>query len=681
MAMSGWRASQWRAPRLFDPYYDWAVATKFRYYGKADWFPVLLEVQKQKSNVLAFASAYRNTRGTGWGESVRVPPLYMMQVHRLHKPTYFLTAFVKQDFIQKLYAGDVPSEHFASFQLGRAVEFTDKQAGFGAAGPNTGVPRNSVVIGVIDDDIAFGHERFQDAPGSTRIHYFWDQVEPLAGGSFYGKEAFKNDRGTIPGIDRRLGIYANEDQFYRSYGYLDYWNAGHKAYARRGGHGTHVLDLACNPPQPGIGPLVAVQLPSATTQDTSGGSLAPQVYDALMYMLMRADDISSANKVPALPLVVNLSYGMPAGPHDGTGQLERAIDEVIDSVNTPQKILLQVVLPAGNAHLSRGHAQFSLQPKTSEVLRWRVLPDDWTESFLEIWYPGVDDSGKCDSVIQVSVRTPTGNATVAFGEGTTYEWQPTAGVTAAMVSFYPAVAPGTRKLIRISLAPTAWPDGALTLAPAGVWEITVQNAGGAPVSDIHSWVQRDDTAIGYARRGRQSYFDHGDYARFDTGGRPIEQDPIPSSSVVRRDATINAIATRQLAIVVGGFRRSDWKQAPYTASGPVVDAARKNPYPDGPDAMAVSDDSPSHRGVLAAGSRNGTAVAMQGTSVAAPQIARLAAIDLLRPTGRGDRYAVKAAALASEAAPPAGAKPKAPVERSGAGRLDIPSRRPRRFDP
>jgi hypothetical protein len=52
--------------------------------------------------------------------------------------------------------------------------------------------------------------------------------------------------------------------------------------------------------------------------------------------------------------------------------------------------------------------------------------------------------------------------------------------------------------------------------------------------------------------------------------------------------------------------------------------------------MASSDDSRVHQGILAAGSRSGSVVPLNGTSVAAPQIARIVADDLAAG-GNGDR--------------------------------------------
>lgn len=687
--MSEWKDIRTKRPRLFDPYYDWSKATDFRYYGPSEWLPVLLEL-KDSTDAVAFSNQVSPLHGPSWGKLVRVSPLYQAKPRRLRAPSHFLSAFVRREFIELLYAGEGPSGQVESFCVGRGVAFEDRrEATFEGAPPKLRLAPEAVVIGVIDDDIAFAHDRFRDAPTSTRIHYFWDQLQPLAPSpTFYGREIVKHDVGTVPGIDTRLATYRHgplveEDRLYRSYGYLDHSTIGHKAFARRAGHGTHVMDLAANPRANGIGPLIAVQLPAATTEDTAGGTLAPQVMDALWYMLHRADAIAAAGGLQHLPLVVNLSYGTLAGPHDTTGILERAIDELMQLANATFDRALRVVLPAGNSHSLRCHGSFALRAGQSQDLRWRVPPDHRAESFLEIWYPD-------DGALHITVASPAGVATVGFGAGVDYTWQPTLGVTAGLVSFYPALPPSKRQRIRISLAPTAWPDGALTLAPAGVWTVRVTNAGKQRLRDIDAWIERSDAAPGYPRHRRQSYFEDPEYRRVRNSPDLFEGDPQPPTAgapYVTRAGTLNAIATGRMTTVVAGFRRNDWNPAGYSAAGPTIPPKRGNPYPDGPDVMAPSDDSPSHYGVLAAGTRSGSCFAMHGTSAAAPQITRWIAGDLM--AGRqGRRQEVGNAPTAgvapgdyNEANPPPGLSvPAIPVERRGGGRLDAASPRRRRFD-
>ena len=63
-------------------------------------------------------------------------------------------------------------------------------------------------------------------------------------------------------------------------------------------------------------------------------------------------------------------------------------------------------------------------------------------------------------------------------------------------------------------------------------------------------------------------------------------------------------------VVIAGYRGSDKAMANYSSSGGEISAA------------GVSEDSVTCHGILAAGSRSGSTVAMNGTSVAAPQLTR-----------------------------------------------------------
>jgi hypothetical protein len=675
------------AGRIFDPYYDWAKATNFAYYGNARWMPVLLELREPKAR--EFADQVFMMRERDWAALIRIPPVFRDPPRRFGRPTPFLTAMARREFLDRLDRGDDPVKQIKRFEVGRAVVLPAKvagNAGWGEGSPGSSdVPSGKVVVGVIDDGIAFAHDRFRDGPASTRVHYYWDQLvpSPSSGGWDYGREICKHDTTAGPGIDTRLASSADEDALYHGAGHLDHSQPGVKPLARRACHGTHVMDLASNPAStPGMGPIIAVQLPISVVADTSLAGLAPQVYDALMYMIDRADKIATANGVDHLPLVVNLSFGMLAGPHDGSGAVEQAIRDALAACNTnPKKPTLQVVLPAGNSHLARGHAEFSLKPSApAKELQWRVQPDDRTESFLEIWYPD-RDSGNGSAALEIRITTPTGDPTPFFSETSSYAWTP-AGAVVGSAGFYPSVVPGGCKLIKLSLAPTADPDGALPLAPAGVWKVEVRNAGKAQVTDIHAWIQRDDTPFGYPRRGRQSYFDDRLYFVFDDGGRYIESDghALTSRSDVHRRGTLNAIATGSEPFVVAGLRRSDWKPARYSASGPAVKPARGGPHPDGPDIMTISEDSPSHHGLLAAGSRSGSCVVMYGTSVAAPQIAR-SLVEDLAASGSGGRQAAARFVSRPNAAPkyneqhrppsiPASSRPT--TERGGAGRMELP---------
>jgi hypothetical protein len=193
----------------------------------------------------------------------------------------------------------------------------------------------------------------------------------------------------------------------------------------------------------------------------------------------------------------------------------------------------------------------------------------------------------------------------------------------------------------IALLPTASHDSGRQLAPFGTWTIRLQNRMKTMIRDVEASIQWDDRPLGYPQNGRQSYFIDHRYQRFEEiSGREVEVD---NDSIIKRDGSINAIATGSHTIVAGGSLRKENRVVKYSSggstsptggTGKVVNRQRDRKLPRprrGPDALAWSDESRVHQGILAAGTRSGSVVVMNGTSVAAPQIARQ--IAKIRATG------------------------------------------------
>jgi hypothetical protein len=159
----------------------------------------------------------------------------------------------------------------------------------------------------------------------------------------------------------------------------------------------------------------------------------------------------------------------------------------------------------------------------------------------------------------------------------------------------------------------------LPTAPSGVWTVTVTTTSNAK---IEAFIGRKSTLGGRRVLGRQSYFDDPLYVRFEPNTLPRDYDQAISRSYVRRRSTLSGIATGEHSFVIGGFRRALRQPdmpAGYTSSGPFWGGKRA---PPAPDLLVASEDSITCHGVLAAGTRSGCVVAMNGTSVAAPQFAR-----------------------------------------------------------
>ena len=680
-----------------DVYVEWALgAGRADFFASEDqqiWIPVLLELTGISAEEFASGEPFAPIDKRSWQEAVRVPDLYLAERRsgQDHEPdTIYLTAVVQEVFfLDFLESNDRLQKAVSRLKLGSPLDRRSLDPGLfdpGAeqdrqeeeeedrSGPSGRASAQGVVIiGIIDDGIAFGHQRFWRDQLQTRVRYVWLQdstpstARPLVGLALNGIELTRADIDTLLGESASAGS-VDEDLFYQRAGAVDFGRQTHKSVAQRISHGAHVMDVAAGydyrslDDQPFLDarPIICVQLPTEVTADTSGGTLESYLLDAIDYILIRADDVACELGTGPLPVVINFSYGHYSDPHDGTSLLEAAIDqrirERVEACDAP----LRVVLPSGNAHLSRTHARLSFQAVgQTRSLEWRVLPDDKSPSFMEIWLP----RGAPASRIEVSVTAPTGETTTLLGEDTSRSERLPPGAPAnqeiCLVDYrYEPVADRGMYLITLQpterLQPTREP-----VAPSGVWRVHLTNLAFGPNDDIRAWVRRDDTPLGFPIHGRQSYFDHECYERYDESGRPIEED-VPADCEIARGGTISGLATGQETIVIGGYYRQELRPVEYSAGGPTNDA----PTRVGPDATAVSDDSVVHRGILAAGTRSGSVVALDGTSISAPQITRWVA-DALAAGRPGDR-----AQVASWAVP--FTNPPVPPERGGAGRVDVP---------
>jgi hypothetical protein len=658
--MSTWTKSP--VPGVIDPYLYWADETQNVYLagqGGAGplWIPIIIEL---KGGELRTAPRFANLvaqKSRDWGQAIRVSPLYAAPPAGLEKAAY-CTALVTQAFFEpRMMADPDLRAYIQRFEIGLPVPgYATPPPKKKAAAPEKTKKKNkkkptlrTVVTAVVDDGMGFAHQLFRQGVVSTRVEYFWNQDATA--------------ELTRTGINAALaagdhGGLVDEDEVYAGTGNMNFTQSGHKPIAQRAAHGTHVMDLACGDEPADVvawRPVIGVQLPVATTADTSGATLTPQALDAFWYILNRADSLLA----PPARVVINLSYGTIAGPHDGSSVLEKAIDEMVQLRNNT----LRVVLPAGNSHLARCHARFDLGKGREQVLRWRVQPEDRSPSFQEIWLPPANKQTKRE--VELKIIPPFGEESGWIQEGEEHIWQPGNDILCKALYLLPGSG-RQRSMIFIALAPTATHHPTRDVAPSGTWRMRIRNRASKTVT-IDAWIQRDDTPFGYPRRGRQSRFDDLDYEYRDSAGRHVEVD---NSSYIKRAGTMNALATGAQTIVLGGFRRSDRRAARYSASGapatPHGGAAIR-----GPDAMAVSDDSPAAHGVLAAGSRSRSVVAINGTSVAAPQITRWLAqrMSANQPSGRP---AVHTQAVAD---------PAIPAERGGAGLIEFAPLVDRQIEP
>jgi len=480
------------------------------------------------------------------------------------------------------------------------------------------------VIGVIDNGIAFAHARFRNA-GGTRIEFLWRQ--DFMGGNSPWTPGVELTEAVISPLVNAPG--ADEDAIYRNIGGLDYSQGGFKPLGLRRSHGTHVLDLAAGAdPRDNVTdrPIIAVDMPDEAVGDPAGSTLTVHAALGLIYILDRASSLRRKDVDETLPLVVNLSYGPSEGPHDGTSLLELVMDALVPLAKA-QKTPLKIVLAAGNFRQSRLHAKLSIDKAATKSLRWRLQPGCLTPSLMEIWL-----SKGANSLESVKLRAPNGESLTVTPADPFDESKDVNGNVLMQARLLTAWPNGRLHLV-LSVARTAIdPAGTWgrAVAPSGLWMVDIANGGNAKL-ELDAWIKRSDTPSGHRAKGRQSYFeDTADDDRRKKNGRPNEFDG-KGRSVVRRHETLSGITTGKSTLVIGGYRRgdkeSDLHPAPYTSAGPHHSPTRGGRAPDW---LEVSDDSIACRGALAAGTRSGSWVPMNGTSAAAPQAARWIAAEWLR---------------------------------------------------
>jgi hypothetical protein len=520
-------------------------------------------------------------------------------------------------------------------------------------------PLRGKVVAIIDDGCAFAHPHFLRYPGGsaaahTRVARLWDMnvrgpLSPVgppaifAGMGYpgqYGCDYADTDLNTLIAAHTHSGRI-DEDGVYAQFAASTFDNVNR--LARRAAHGTHVMDLACGPyfvqdtmctrenaetanptwqaaqdDASGV-QIIFVQLPMRTVQDTSGrNTMTTDVLNAMAYILDQCGDDAQ--------IVVNLSWGALAGPHDGSHLLELEIDKMIVNQRMlhpmpSPKNRLQVVVPAGNGYQSRTHANFKLLPKRSQTLHWRTEPDDATESYVEIWLPH-------NMQVEVTFADPHGNVFPTIVKGdvrnlNNYKSELLPGSVLG-VCYNDSLLNGPHgHCVLVALAPTIDPDNLRVTAPHGVWKITITNVSTHP-GVVDAYVERDDVALGTRRGARQSYFEDPHYDRM-----AVEDDvqvdldcPNPQAAIVRREGVFNNISTGEHTIKAGGVRETDLEIAEYSPHNFYSPRAKRANTATSVHHYATTEESRTLHGIRAAGTRAASTVRLSGTSMAAPQIAR-----------------------------------------------------------
>jgi subtilisin family serine protease len=322
---------------------------------------------------------------------------------------------------------------------------------------NTSYKGSDVLVCIIDSGIDWEHLDFRD-PGDTtqsRILFIWDQLLTPQGGESSPSEE-----------DCDYGVEYTQSQINDE---IDGSPAGFVRSQDTYGHGTHVTGTAA-----GNGASLASRKYGGIAQDAdiivvkAGNSSfsITNVINGLTYAQKKSESLGK-------PVVVNLSLGSDAGPHDGTGTKAQAIDNFTSSGSG--RI---VAVSAGNSGSKNIHISGSiLNGNTAEITLTvpSYTPRDGSNNDdfdFDLWFDN-------DGDITAELYSPNGDSTKQDSGGWT-----TKNTNDGTLYIYNDidVYNSDRRIV------TSAYDEDSTKAPAtGTWTVKLINNSGSTVN-YHGWL-------------------------------------------------------------------------------------------------------------------------------------------------------------------------------------------------
>jgi hypothetical protein len=486
------------------------------------------------------------------------------------------------------------------------------------------VPHTVHTLGVIDDGCCLAHEDFRaSAYGydlGSRILALWDQEPAPRQDSCWV-------RAKLPGISE--GVAYGAELLHDGIAALLEDHPGRGEAAERHvydailrpewtrpwrTHGARVMHLLAGRPQAEVQsvadtaedrpqmadvsamPIIFVQLPVQTLEDTSGDSLGVHALDAARYIVARTRELAGSRKWST---TITISLGSMAGPHDGTSMAEQALRELA-AKGGGEDGRVNIVVAAGNSgDGQRVHAAGHTGAGNVAVFTVRVPPGSQRDSFAEVWLP--EDVAEA---ARVTVTAPDGRS-LQIVRGKQGHFSQGSGHDAAVFFPHKAAQGENGTVVLLCVAATQVGRRKQVLSEPGFWRIEVE-APEAAATDIHAWVERDDITV---REGRRQQ------TRFEPQS--------PTDDLVNDKSTLSSLSNHaadgmHVAGAFIGAVQAPYVVAPFTSDGPLVGPNDALPQMK----FAASQRSASLRGVRVAGFFSGSRSVLAGTSAAAPQVAR-----------------------------------------------------------
>ncbi len=322
----------------------------------------------------------------------------------------------------------VPATRASQLRSGTAPNWT------GNVGTGAGV-----IVGIIDDGIAFRHQDFRNPDGTTRIIELWDQRTTGAAGT--------------PPTGYTAGGVCTSAMINAAIG----GNAASCTQPSTGNHGTHVGGIAAGNGQAtgnsqaayrfvGMAPNADILAANSIGAGVSGSELV----NAVAWMKDRATALGK-------PLVINLSLGSYFGARDGTSNFETALSNASGAG-------VIITGAAGNEGGDKIRAIGTLSQGEIKTVNFNWAATVTGEKRMEMWYPGAN-------VYSVKVTGPGANCgtSVFISPGSPQTFNPVCGGELVVTSTEAQISNDDRQIL-ITFKPSA----AIPSGFVGAWTIDVR---------------------------------------------------------------------------------------------------------------------------------------------------------------------------------------------------------------
>ncbi len=239
--------------------------------------------------------------------------------------------------------------------------------------PPLSLSGRGVLVAILDSGIDYANEVFRNTDGTTRIRALWDQTIPgnppqgYVIGTEYTREEI-NEALTQTGRRERLQIVPSQDV---------------------SGHGTAVAGIATGNTEDYRGVAYESELLVVKLGNPMEGGFprTTELIQGMDYVVRKALEYQ-------MPISINLSFGNSYGPHDGSGLLERFIEDI---ANVWKSV---ICIGTGNEGNGAGHTSGRVQESEEVIVELAVQQNEPTIN-VQIWKTYFDQ-------VDISLITPSG---------------------------------------------------------------------------------------------------------------------------------------------------------------------------------------------------------------------------------------------------------------------------------